>query len=656
MKKTRNFAALIGVLVLFLFIFQVDTRESAAADIVSVQPHFAEGPDGIVMAVEMAFPQGYHAYAHESGDAGRPTTLSIRLDDGSGLPVWYPQGFMQRDLFDPDATVYVYESPTTLFVLLPHEARHRGFEAVLSMLLCSSRNCLPVSQNISGQVPDTLPGLEEAPWKARWEELRRLPPVLSKGSAPVSGLPFAMDEGGAGGLSAVTDPAQDPLAALQEEDGEKPLPPPDGFALELTPQYADGSVEISGFGMALAVGILAGLLLNAMPCVLPVLTFKISGLLLMGGRGDKESLRRFREHNLFFSAGIMTLFTLLALVLGAADMIWGQLYQQQSLLLGLVMLVFLMGLSMLGVFTLPVIDLKAGANSKNPRLQPYLTGLVSTFLATPCSGPLLGGVLGWAFTQPLLVLMVVFWAVGLGMALPYILFSIWPQLARILPRPGNWMKVFERVLGFCLLGTALYLLSILPVEKHMQVLCVLLVLVAAAVAVFITCAAQVKAYAFLETEPFETAYGVTGMVRERRAAAAPEHTRGKVAGTVLCILSAVPLFIAVCLDGPDLLYVAAVCLLLVLAGVGSALFVYGGVYQAAMDRLLEEGDYVRPRKRQNGVVGAISSIYWLTVTAAYLLWTFGPWWDAQPQDTWILWAVAGVLYGAVMALVRGIRK
>lgn len=187
-------------------------------------------------------------------------------------------------------------------------------------------------------------------------------------------------------------------------------------------------------------------------------------------------------------------------------------------------------------------------------------------------------------------------------------------------------------------------------------LCVLLVLVAAAVAVFITCAAQVKAYTFLETEPFETAYGVTGMVRERRAAFAPRHTRGKVAGTVLCILSAVPLFLAVCLDGSALLYVVAVDLLLVLAGVGSAVFVYGGVYQAAMDRLLEEGDYVRPRKRQNGVVGVVSSIYWLAAAAAYLLWTFGPWWDAQPQDTWILWAVAGVLYGAVMALVRLIRK
>ena len=188
-------------------------------------------------------------------------------------------------------------------------------------------------------------------------------------------------------------------------------------------------------------------------------------------------------------------------------------------------------------------------------------------------------------------------------------------------------------------------------------LCVLLVLVAVCGGgVHPSCAAQVKAYAFLETEPFETACGVTGMVRECRAAFAPRHTRGKVAGTVLCILSAVPLFIAVCLDGPDLLYVGAVCLLLVLAGVGSAVLVSGGVYWVAMDRLLEEDDYARPRKQQNGVVGAVSAIYWLTATAAYLLWTFGPWWDAQPQDTWILWAVAGVLYGAVMALVRGIRK
>ena len=174
------------------------------------------------------------------------------------------------------------------------------------------------------------------------------------------------------------------------------------------------------------------------------------------------------------AGGVLTLFTGLALVLGLADLMWGQLYQNQSILLVMLLIVFLMGLSMLGVFTLPVIDLKTGENTKNPRLQSYLTGLVSTFLATPCSGPLLGGVLGWAFTQPLLILMVVFWAVGVGMALPYLLFCIWPNMARILPRPGPWMHVFERVVGFFLLGTALYLLSILPVEKHMHVLSVLL--------------------------------------------------------------------------------------------------------------------------------------------------------------------------------------
>lgn len=95
-------------------------------------------------------------------------------------------------------------------------------------------------------------------------------------------------------------------------------------------------------------------------------------------------------------------------------------------------------------------------------------------------------------------------------------------------------------------------------------------------------------------------------------------------GTVLCILSAVPLFIAVCLDGPDLLYVGAVCLLLVLAGVGGAVLVSGGVYWVAMDRLLEEDDYA-PAGAAGRTASSVRSagLYWLVVTAAYLLWTFG---------------------------------
>ena len=256
---------------------------------------------------------------------------------------------------------------------------------------------------------------------------------------------------------------------------DAPLPPPPGeFDFQLEPRYSAEALEITHLGKALLLGLVAGLLLNAMPCVLPVLTLKITGLLLLGGKSNPQGLRRFREHNIFFSLGVITLFTLLALILGGADLMWGQLYQQQSVLLVLLVLIFLMGLSMMGVFTLPIIDLKAGSRCTNHRLQAYLSGLVSTFLATPCSGPLLGGVLGWAFTQPLFSIMVVFWAVGLGMALPYICFCIWPQLAQLLPRPGEWMKTFERIVGFCLLGTALYLLSILPVQLHLQVLMVLL--------------------------------------------------------------------------------------------------------------------------------------------------------------------------------------
>ena len=87
MKQTRHLAALFGVLFIFILIFQLNIKTSAAADIVSVQPHFAEDADGIVMALELGFPQGYHAYAHDPGDAGRPTSLDIRLE-GDGLPIW----------------------------------------------------------------------------------------------------------------------------------------------------------------------------------------------------------------------------------------------------------------------------------------------------------------------------------------------------------------------------------------------------------------------------------------------------------------------------------------------------------------------------------------------------------------------------------------
>lgn len=183
-------------------------------------------------------------------------------------------------------------------------------------------------------------------------------------------------------------------------------------------------------------------------------------------------------------------------------------------------------------------------------------------------------------------------------------------------------------------------------------LCVMLVLLAVAVSIFLRTDADVRDYRFLEEEPFETEYGVEGMVRQRQREYKDTHTRLVTVGVVLCVLAAVPLFAAMCINGSDLLYIAAVCALLVLVAIGCLALVTAGVYSSAMERLLEEGDYARGQKKHRRVLGTVSTIYWLTATAVFLLYTYGPHGNGQPRYSWIIWAVAGVLYAAVMGVVR----
>lgn len=183
-------------------------------------------------------------------------------------------------------------------------------------------------------------------------------------------------------------------------------------------------------------------------------------------------------------------------------------------------------------------------------------------------------------------------------------------------------------------------------------LCVMLVLLAVAVSIFLRADADVRDYRFLEEEPFETEYGVTGMVRQRQREYADTRTRYTTIGAVLYVLAAAPLFAAVCVDGSDLLYVGAVGVLLVLVGIGCLFLVSAGVYSSAMERLLEEGDYARGQKKHRRVLGTVSTIYWLAATAVFLIYTYGPSGNGQPQYSWIVWAVAGVLYAAVMGVVR----
>ena len=187
-------------------------------------------------------------------------------------------------------------------------------------------------------------------------------------------------------------------------------------------------------------------------------------------------------------------------------------------------------------------------------------------------------------------------------------------------------------------------------------LCGLLVLVAIGVALFLTCSARVRDFAFLEEDPFETEYGVSGMVKERMQDFANTYSRLNITGTVLCILSAVPLFVSMCIETADVVYVAEVCLLLIIAGIGCVAFTYGGTIHASMERLLEEGDYTRQQKSRRGVKGAISTIYWLLVTAIFMWYTFGPSGNGQARYSWFIWAIAGVLYAAVMLVVNLIQR
>lgn len=187
-------------------------------------------------------------------------------------------------------------------------------------------------------------------------------------------------------------------------------------------------------------------------------------------------------------------------------------------------------------------------------------------------------------------------------------------------------------------------------------LSVLMVLVAVAVTLFLSCGAKVKEYEFLEKEPFETEYGVSGMVKERRKAFAPTCTRLNIVGTLLCILSVIPLFVAVCMDTIDIFYVGAVCLLLVLAGFGCMAFVYGGTIQSATEKLLEDGEYTRLSKARSPVIGAVSGGYWLVVVAVFLYYTYGPKGNGNGQHSWFIWAIAGVLFGAIMLVLKTVKR
>ncbi|KAF1712715.1 hypothetical protein CSC70_03805 [Pseudoxanthomonas kalamensis DSM 18571] len=239
----------------------------------------------------------------------------------------------------------------------------------------------------------------------------------------------------------------------------------DDNANRSTPPERSGSG--TGLASALLLALLGGLVLNLMPCVLPVLSLKVLGLAQSG-----ESHARARSHALWYTLGVLVAFAaigglVLALRAGGQALGWGFQLQQPGFVAALVYLMFAVGLSLSGVFTLGG---SAGAlgnrlAGKTGPAGDFFTGILACVVASPCIAPFMGTALAFAFTAPAALALAVFLALGLGLALPFLLIGFVPSLATRLPRPGAWMETLKQVLAFPMYLTAIWLLWVLGKQR-----------------------------------------------------------------------------------------------------------------------------------------------------------------------------------------------
>ena len=226
-------------------------------------------------------------------------------------------------------------------------------------------------------------------------------------------------------------------------------------------------------GLFLVYAFLGGLILNVMPCVLPVIAIKVLSFVQQSG----QSRGRILLLNMTYSLGVVSVFLLLASLAVFAKLGWGNLFQQTEFQVAMSCVVFAMGLSLMGVFEIPVpgmVGSAAGHQHQEGPLGAFLTGIFATLLATPCSGPFLGVTLGWSVKQPAHITYLVWSVMGLGMASPYILLGFFPGWVKFLPKPGNWMVTFKEVCGFILMGTVIFLMSSLKANWILPLLILLL--------------------------------------------------------------------------------------------------------------------------------------------------------------------------------------
>ncbi|MFZ4762414.1 MAG: protein-disulfide reductase DsbD family protein [Alphaproteobacteria bacterium] len=246
---------------------------------------------------------------------------------------------------------------------------------------------------------------------------------------------------------------QDGLGA--EGGGNKNPPKPEILATNIA--------DKSGMGLISAVilAFMGGIILNAMPCVFPVLSMKALSLL----KKASAAPRAVRVEGVFYTLGVLTCFLLLAgvlLILRAEgqEIGWGFQLQRPEIVYGLALLLFALGLNLSGFLELPMLLANSGQRfiAKGGGVGAFFTGMLSALVATPCTAPFMGTAMAFALVQPWPIALAVFLALGLGLAFPFLLFTFFPQMARILPKPGIWMENLRQFLAFPLYASAIWLI------------------------------------------------------------------------------------------------------------------------------------------------------------------------------------------------------
>ncbi|MBX7218895.1 MAG: thioredoxin family protein [Blastocatellia bacterium] len=221
--------------------------------------------------------------------------------------------------------------------------------------------------------------------------------------------------------------------------------------------------EVQSLWLAFVFAFIGGLILNLMPCVLPVISLKIFGFVKQAEEGHDKAWK----HGLAFTFGVLASFwalagALLILRAGGQQLGWGFQLQSPYVLIFLSSLLFMLGLNLFGVFELTV---SVGGSQKGGLTGSFFDGTIATLVATPCSAPFMGSALGFAIAQPALISLTVFTMLALGMAAPYLILSASPGLLKYVPKPGTWMEAFKQSMGFLMMGTVIWLVWVFGQQK-----------------------------------------------------------------------------------------------------------------------------------------------------------------------------------------------